>query len=134
MANRSLAARKAWVTRRRVSAFTKARASEAASKEALRAYCQTHGWRLAFFEGPTGSPRTGIIDAVMFRLDRQDADSLDIRLVQLKGGRAGHQWPGDCASQAGGCPCSRGLGWIVAAFDGDALHVVPPLTERGPIT
>lgn len=58
------AARKAWRTRRAVSAFAKARASEAASKEALRLYCEAHGWKLAFFEGPTGSPRTGIIDAI----------------------------------------------------------------------
>ena len=71
--------------RRTLKAFAKARASEAASKKALKKYCKAHGWRDAFFEGETGSPRTGIIDAVAFRLGRKDADLLDLRLVQLKG-------------------------------------------------
>ena len=66
---RHAAAAKAQETRRRMNAFTKARAAEAASKEALKAYCVEHGWRVAFFEGATGSPRTGIIDAIAFVLD-----------------------------------------------------------------
>ena len=129
MTNRSVAARKAWVTRRRVSAFTKARASEAASKEALRAYCHIHGWRLAFFEGPAGSPRTGIIDAVMFRLGRQDADQLDIRLVQLKGGKAGVS--GREIARLKQATAHAAVNWLVAAFDGDMLHLVPAPAERG---
>src|SRR2546425_491551 len=80
---------KAQQTRTRMSAFTKARAAEAASKKALRAYCNEHGWRVAFFEGATGAPRTGIIDAIVFRVSPQSADVLDLRLVQLKGGKAG---------------------------------------------
>jgi hypothetical protein len=47
--NRRQAAFKALQTKRRARAFTKARAAEAASKEALRAYCQERGWKLAFF-------------------------------------------------------------------------------------
>jgi hypothetical protein len=85
----SLRARKAWRTRRMTSAFVKSRASEAASKEALRLYCEQHGWRLALFEGATGSPHTGIVDAVIFRLARSNADVLELQLVQLKGGNAG---------------------------------------------
>lgn len=83
------AALKAWRKRRAISAFAKARAAEAASKEALRLYRAKHRWKLAFFEGATGSPRTGIIDAVAFRLGQRDADQLDVRLIQLKGGKAG---------------------------------------------
>ncbi len=79
-ADRHTAALKAWKTRRALSAFAKVRASEAASKEALRLYCQEHGWKVAFFEGATGSPRTGIIDAIAFRLGRSNADLLDVRL------------------------------------------------------
>ncbi len=86
---RRSAAAKAVKTRKRMNAFTKARAAEAASKEALRSYCEQSGWRVAFFEGKTGSPRTGIIDAIMFRVSRKNADVLDLRLVQLKGGKAG---------------------------------------------
>lgn len=83
------AALKSWRTRRAMSAFAKARASEAASKEALRLYCQQHGWKLAMFEGATGVPRTGIIDAIAFRLSRKNADQLNVRLIQLEGGKAG---------------------------------------------
>src|SRR5882724_9813669 len=86
---RSLSAQKAWRTRRRLGAFTKARAAEAASKEALRGYGLAQGWRIAFFEGATGAPRTGIIDAVAFQLGRRDPDRLDVCLIQLKGGHAG---------------------------------------------
>src|SRR6185437_10629599 len=89
MATRRDAAVKAWKTRRVRDAFTKARAAEAASKEALRVYCGKHRWRVAFLEGPKGGPRTGIIDAVMFRLSTSNADLLDVRLVQLKGGKSG---------------------------------------------
>lgn len=89
MADRREAARKAWKTRRRMSAWEKAHAAEAASKAALESYCIKHGWKVAFFEGKTGSPRTGIIDAVVFRIARGQADVLDLRLVQLKGGKAG---------------------------------------------
>ena len=48
--NRHEAALKSWRTRRTMSAFVKARAAEAASKEALRLYCEKHGWKLALFE------------------------------------------------------------------------------------
>ena len=48
---RRLAAAKAVVTKKRMSALAKARAAEAASKEALRTYCEEHGWKVAFFDG-----------------------------------------------------------------------------------
>jgi hypothetical protein len=85
----SAAAKKSWVTRRSMSAWAKAHAAEAASKDAFKTQFEKRGWRVAFFEGKTGSPRTGIIDAVAFRLGRKNADQLELRLVQLKGGRAG---------------------------------------------
>jgi hypothetical protein len=52
---RSESAKKAWKTRRWRAAFAKARAAESASKQALQAFCQEHGWRVIFLEGP----RTG---------------------------------------------------------------------------
>ena len=80
---------KAWAKRRSLSAWDKSKAAEAASKAAFQTYFEKRGWRVAFFEGKTGSPRTGIIDAVAFRLGRKNSDLLDLRLVQLKGGKAG---------------------------------------------
>src|SRR5260370_22288550 len=90
MQNRREAALKAWRTIRSKKAFVKARAAEAASKAALKAYCEESGWHVAFFEGKTGAPRTGIIDAVAFRLGPRDAaDVIEIRLIQLKSDKAG---------------------------------------------
>lgn len=107
-----------------MSAFTKARAAEAASKEALRAYCQAHNWRVAFFEGASGSPRTGIIDTIIFRISRENADVLDIRLAQLRGGHAG----------VSGAEITRrkraneaAVDWMISAFDGESLHPLPEL-------
>lgn len=121
--DRSVAALKAWRTRRAVSAFAKSRASEAASKEAFRLHCEQHGWKLAFFEGATGSPRTGIIDAIAFRLGRGNSDLLDIRLVQLKGGKAGVT--GAEIGRLKNAVAGVTIDWLIAAFDGDALHIVP---------
>jgi hypothetical protein len=84
-----------------MSAFAKVRASEAASKEALRLYCEQHGWKVAFFEGASGAPRTGIIDAMAYRLGSQNADLLDVRLVQTEGWKGGRQWLRDCTAQEG---------------------------------
>ena len=121
--DQSAAALKAWRTRRIMSAFAKARAAEAASKQAFRDHCQQHGWKVAFFEGATGSPRTGIIDAIAYRLRRASSDLLDIRLVQLKGGNAGVS--GAEIGRLKKAVAGVTVDWMIAAFDGDALHIVP---------
>ncbi len=125
--NRTEAALKAWKTRRIRNAFVKARASEAASKEALRAFCEKKGWRVAFFEGKTGSPRTGIVDAIAFRLGRKHSDLLDVRLIQLKGGKAGvtAQEIARLKKATSGIM----VNWLIAAFDGETLHIVPDEPE-----
>jgi hypothetical protein len=120
---RRAAARKAVRTRKQMSAFAKARAAEAASKEALRLYCKGNGWRVAFFEGDTGAPRTGIIDAIAFRLGRQDADALDLRLIQLKGGNAGIT--GKEIARLKDAASRVVTNWLIAEFDGEALHFLP---------
>jgi hypothetical protein len=106
-----------------MNAFAKARAAEAASKAALQAHCEETGWRVAFFEGKTGAPRTGIIDAVAFRLQRKNADALEIRLIQLKGGTAGVSGP-EIARLKQAVTEAR-VNWMIAAFDGEALHTLP---------
>jgi len=121
--NRHEAALKSWRTRRTMSAFAKVRAAEAASKEALRLYCQKNGWKIAFFEGATGSPRTGIIDAIAFRLGRKNADMVDIRLIQLKGGKAGIS--GAEIARLKKAAKNATVSWQIAAFDGDSLHFLP---------
>ena len=121
--DRHEAALKAWRTRRTMSAFGKARAAEASSKEALRIYCQERGWKVAFFEGATGSPRTGIIDAIAFRLSRSNPDVLDVRLVQLKGGKAGVSAPEIARLKKAATGAT--VNWLIAAFDGETLQLLP---------
>ncbi len=113
---------KAWETRRRQAAWKKAHASEAASKRALRKYCRENGWRIAFFEGPTGAPRTGIIDAIIYRLGRDDPDKMELRLIQLKGGKAGVT-AREIARLKEAADALK-VKWIVAEFDGKVLQVV----------
>jgi hypothetical protein len=121
--DRRAAALKAWKTRRRISAFAKARAAEAASKTAFRLRFESRGWRVAFFEGKTGSPRTGIIDAVTFRLNRTHPDRLDLRLVQLKGGNAGVSGPEIARLKRAALDAQ--VRWLIAEFDGETLHLLP---------
>ena len=114
---------KSWKTRRMKSAFIKVRASEAASKEELKRYLEKRGWHVVFFEGRTGSPRTGIIDAFAFRLDRKDADGLNVKLIQLKGGKAGIT--GREIARLKNAAANAKVTWALAAFDGVTLQVVP---------
>jgi hypothetical protein len=123
MRNQHQAALKAWDTRRNKAAWAKAHAAEANSKQALRKYCEEHGWKLAFFEGPTGAPRTGIIDGIAYRLGKQNPDEMDLRLIQLKGGKAGVTAEEirrlrEAAENLRGKP-------LIVAFDGKALQFLP---------
>src|SRR6185312_497664 len=114
------ATRRAVQTRQRTSAWTRAHAAEAASKETLQLYCKEHGWRVAFFEGDTGAPRTGIIDAIAFRLARNDSDLLEVRLIQLKGGSAGVS--GREIGRLKQAAARAKIKWLIAALDGDDLQ------------
>lgn len=89
----------------------------------METHCKETGWKLAFFEGKTGSPRTGIIDAIAFRLSRKNADALEIRLIQLKGGKAGIS--GIEMARLKKAVEEATISWMIAAFDGEVLHVLP---------
>lgn len=78
---------------------------------------------MAFFEGETGSPRTGIIDAIAFRLNRGNADVLDMRLIQLKGGKAGVSGPEIARLKKAASAAT--VKWMIAAYDGAMLHLIP---------
>lgn len=116
---------KAARTRRINAAWTAAHASEVASKNALRRFCLQRHWRVAFLEGPKKGPRTGIVDAVIFRVDRKDADRLEIRLVQLKGGGAGVT--GREVGRLKAAAESAKTDWLIAWHDGRKLHMIPTL-------
>jgi len=122
---RSRAAKKAWLTRQ--SPKYRADQSERASKEALRAWCRHAGWKVLFFEGVTGAPRTGIVDAIIARIRRCEPDGIDIRLVQLKSGTGGLT-----ASEIARMKCAvedLSRDWLLAAFDGQILHFLPDIPD-----
>jgi len=85
--NRSHAAAAAWKTRK--SAVYRAKKSEAASKAALSIWAADHGCSVVFFEGKSGAPRTGIVDALLTRIAPRRPDTIQMRLIQLKSGSAG---------------------------------------------
>ena len=125
--SRSQGAKKAWETRR--SPRYRAAKSEKASKSALAAWCRANGWKLLFFEGQTGAPRTGIVDAIIARIKPDDADAVDMRLVQLKAGAGGLT-----ATEVSRLKRAVGMlttDWLLAAFDGETLHLVPEIPRKG---
>ena len=87
MSNRSAAAAKAWQTRR--TPTYRASKSEARSKQALQAWARRRRFHVVFLDAASGRPRTGIVDAVLIRHRRTNADALEVYIVQLKGGGAG---------------------------------------------
>ena len=117
------AGKKAVRTKKRLSTWAQVHAAEAASKDALKTYCEKHGWKIAFFEGKTGSPRTGIIDAIAFRLGRKNSDLLDVRLIQLKGGNAGVTAREIARLKSAASDAT--VNWLIAEFDGKVLHLLP---------
>ncbi|MEO8097868.1 MAG: hypothetical protein ABI811_09215 [Acidobacteriota bacterium] len=119
---RRIAAQKAVQTRKTLGAFAKARAAEAASKEAFRSLCTETGWKVAFFESETGAPRNGIIDAVAFRLRHGKPDQLDLRLIQLKGGKAGAS--GAEIARLKKAALDAEVDWLLANYDGETLHIL----------
>ncbi len=125
--SRSEAAIQAWVTRRKPQ--YRAARSERASKSALAEWCEENGWRVIFFEGKTGSPRTGIVDAVMVRIRPGQSDSLEVRLVQLKSGVSG--LTGNEVRRLKSAVSNLSTDWLLAAFDGSTLHLVPDVPKRG---
>lgn len=126
MGDRSEAAKKSWATRR--SPIYKARQQERASKHALTEWSKANGWRVLFFEGKTGAPRTGIVDAVIVRIDSHDADTVVIGFVQLKSGKGGLS--GMETTRLKQSVRKASLDWAAALFDGTDLHFVPDIASK----
>jgi hypothetical protein len=68
----------------------KAKTTARKSQIALERWAKDNGWYPpVFLDAPSGNPRTGIVDAVLVRVSRDDADVIELRFVQLKSGLAG---------------------------------------------
>ena len=72
---------------------------------------------MAFFEGSTGALRTGIIDAIAYKLGRTNPDRMDLRLIQLKGGRAGVR--GEEIGRLKEAAEALKVDYLIAEFDGE---------------
>jgi len=104
------------------------RASKKASKRALSDWCKDNGWKVVFFEGTASHPRTGIVDAVMTRIKPSNQDLVEIQLVQLKSGLGG--LTGAEIRRLKNAVSSLSKNWVLAAFDGETLHLAQPVPER----
>jgi len=82
-----------------------------------------------FFEGTSGAPRTGIVDAVMVRIKPARPDSIEVRLVQPKAGVAGLK--GAEIARLKKAVSALSSDWLLAAFDDGTLHLVPEVPRRG---
>lgn len=76
-----------------------------------------------FFEGATGAPRTGVVDAILVRIKPRDPDAIEIRLVQLKAGSGG--LTAREIARLKQAVASISTDWLLAAFDGQTLHFLP---------
>ena len=136
--SKSEAAIQAWITRRKLEkkakseeAWVKAHASEKKSKRALKRWCKENRWKVLFFEGPTGAPRTGIVDAVIARILPDNPDAVEISLVQLKSGNSG--LTAKELNRLKNAPSLLLANWLFAAFDGKRLELAPGIPESGGI-
>jgi len=60
---------------------------------------------------------------------RRNADLLDVRLVQLKGGKAGVT--GAEMARLKNAADMAPVNWLIAAFDGETLHLLPDDLAEG---
>lgn len=70
----------------RAKPASKARRTERASRDAFATWATENGLFHVFLDW--GTPTTGIVDALLIRVDKHDRDQLEIELVQIKAGSA----------------------------------------------
>jgi hypothetical protein len=92
-------------------------------------WCNENNWKIVFFEGAGGAPRTGIVDAVMIRIKPSKSDSIEVRLVQLKAGVAGLKAAE--VARLKNAVTTLSTDWPLAPHDGATLHLVPDVPKRG---
>lgn len=123
---RSRAAKKAWETMK--APHYAAAQTARLSQEALSVWAASNGYHVTFLDAPSGRPRTGIVDALLIKIGREDPDELEIQLVQLKGGGAGLT-PEERNRIVMAVP-KVSLGAAVAMWDRQVLTVDPLATAQ----
>jgi hypothetical protein len=59
------------------------------SRKALAAWAAQQGWHVCSVERGGEKGRRGVVDAVLVRTSPRDPDAIQVKLVQLRGGKAG---------------------------------------------
>jgi hypothetical protein len=70
------------------------------------------------------------VDAIIARISPGDADAIELKLVQLKSG-AGGLTAREIARLKEAVP-RLSKDWLLAAFDGNTLHILPEIPCRAP--
>lgn len=102
--------------------------AEQLSKEALTAWAASRRFHAIFLDGPSGKPRTGIVDVLLVRHRRDSADAFEIYAVQLKGGGAG-MTPREMSRLQRSASSIRAEP-LVVLHDEEMLHFLPKEPER----
>lgn len=71
---------------------------------------------------------TGIVDAIIARIRPDDADAVELKLVQLKSGAGGLTAREITRLKEAVTKLSKD--WLLAAFDGNTLHILPEMLHR----
>lgn len=110
---------------------TLARAGDAATRLALEETLMRRGWRVLFFDeefGPLFGPeRPRLFDGIAVRLRPGSEDRLELRLVRAESDTL--EAPREVIERVKRAANAASLDWLVAAFDGESMRVVPPLDE-----
>lgn len=106
---------------------TVGRAGDAATRLALEETLLRHGWRLLWFDdrfGPLFGPRRSkVIDGVAVRLRPGEEEELELRLIRFESGTL--ELPPGLIERVQRVAGGTTPAWIVAAFDGERLRLVP---------
>jgi hypothetical protein len=110
---------------------TLARAGEAATRLALEETLLRRGWRVIFFDehfGPLFGPeRPKLFDGIAIRLLPGAEEKVELRLVCVESDTL--EAPPELIERVRRAARSASVEWLVAAFDGESMRVVPVLDE-----
>jgi hypothetical protein len=111
-----------------VEPSTVVRAGDAATRLALEDTLLRKGWRVLYFEegfGPLLDPQGERLDGIAFRLRPGQGEALELRLVRVESGTVDVRE--DSVEQLRRLARSASLEWLLAAFDGEEIRLVPDL-------
>ena len=100
----------------------KGRQTERRSKDALRSWAAKEGFGVHFLDAVSGFPRTGIVDALLFRIKPKAADQIELYVVQLKGGGSGYTAAENARLTKAAASVKATP--LIMLHDGEELHVL----------